>query len=95
MRLTIFLLIASLFFACSKNNNSQSEDTPSAEKSSQYASVRLEKRIPGDPLDHLPDNIEILTRFGERADISPDNKRNDRTDLDLVTCAWSRMAKSL
>src|SRR3954465_13944556 len=31
------------------------------------------KRKPGNPLDHLPQNIEILTRFGERADFSPDN----------------------
>jgi len=29
----------------------------------------------GNPLDHLPPNIEILTHFGERADISPDNQR--------------------
>ena len=27
----------------------------------------------GSPLDNLPGNIEILTRFGERADFSPDN----------------------
>jgi hypothetical protein len=27
----------------------------------------------GNPLDHLPENIEILTHFGERADFSPDN----------------------
>lgn len=27
------------------------------------------------PLDHLPPNIEVLTHFGERADISPDNQR--------------------
>jgi hypothetical protein len=27
------------------------------------------------PLDHLPPNIEMLTHFGERADISPDNQR--------------------
>ena len=33
-----------------------------------------DKRKPGNPLDHLPKNIEILTRFGERADFSPDNK---------------------
>src|SRR5262245_1792518 len=31
------------------------------------------ERKPGNPLDHLPANIEILTHFGERADISPDN----------------------
>lgn len=33
-----------------------------------------DKRKPGNPLDHLPKNIEVLTRFGERADFSPDNK---------------------
>ena len=33
-----------------------------------------EQRKPGNPLDHLPKNIEVLTRFGERADFSPDNK---------------------
>jgi hypothetical protein len=32
-------------------------------------------RSPENPLDHLPQNIEILTHFGERADISPDNQR--------------------
>ena len=32
-------------------------------------------RRQGDPLDHLPPNIEVLTHFGERADISPDNQR--------------------
>jgi hypothetical protein len=35
----------------------------------------LAQRKPGSPLDHLPKNIEILTHFGERADISPDNQR--------------------
>jgi hypothetical protein len=33
------------------------------------------QRKPGSPLDRLPKNIEILTHFGERADISPDNRR--------------------
>jgi hypothetical protein len=33
-----------------------------------------ENRKPGNPLDHLPANMEVLTAFGERADISPDNK---------------------
>ena len=32
-------------------------------------------RNPGNPLEHLPANIEVLTHFGERADISPDNAR--------------------
>lgn len=34
----------------------------------------LHKRMTGDPLENLPANIEVLTSFGERADISPDNK---------------------
>jgi hypothetical protein len=33
------------------------------------------QRSPDDPLQHLPANIEVLTHFGERADISPDNQR--------------------
>jgi hypothetical protein len=33
------------------------------------------QRKPGDPRDHLPKNLEILTYFGERADISPDNQQ--------------------
>jgi Tol biopolymer transport system component len=32
-------------------------------------------RKPGNPIENLPDNIELLTHFGERADISPDNQR--------------------
>jgi hypothetical protein len=31
------------------------------------------QRKQGDPLHHLPTNFEVLTQFGERADISPDN----------------------
>jgi len=33
------------------------------------------QRSPDDPLHHLLPNIEVLTHFGERADISPDNQR--------------------
>ena len=33
------------------------------------------ERRQGSPLNHLPKNIEVLTGFGERADISPDNSR--------------------
>src|SRR6185437_3405607 len=33
------------------------------------------QRKTGNPLDHLPGQIEMLTHFGERADISPDNQR--------------------
>ena len=39
------------------------------------SAVALGQRTPGSPLDHLPPNIEVLTHFGERADISPDNQR--------------------
>jgi len=35
----------------------------------------LGHRSSEDPLQHLPSNIEVLTHFGERADISPDNQR--------------------
>src|SRR5438270_11052026 len=35
----------------------------------------LGQRSPEDPLQHSPSNIEVLTHFGERADISPDNLR--------------------
>src|SRR5438876_12336857 len=34
-----------------------------------------ETRQPGNPIEHLPANIEVLIHFGERADISPDNQR--------------------
>ena len=37
--------------------------------------ILQDKRKQGNPLDNLPSNIEIITHFGERADISPDNKR--------------------
>ncbi len=39
------------------------------------ASPATAQRKTGNPLEHLPSNIEILTHFGERADISPDNRR--------------------
>ncbi|MGH9664243.1 MAG: hypothetical protein ACRD9L_07455 [Bryobacteraceae bacterium] len=39
------------------------------------ASAAFAQRQTGNPLEHLPTNIEVLTHFGERADISPDNRR--------------------
>ena len=33
------------------------------------------QRKTGSPLDHLPPEFEVLTHFGERADISPDSAR--------------------
>src|SRR5207302_11476159 len=33
------------------------------------------QRTTSSPLEHLPKNVEVLTAFGERADISPDNRR--------------------
>lgn len=40
-----------------------------------FALPLLAQRNPGNPLDALPENMELLTHFGERADISPDNRR--------------------
>lgn len=40
-----------------------------------FALALQAQRKAGSPLDHLPPHIEILTYFGERADISPDNQR--------------------
>lgn len=39
-----------------------------------FANVPMAQRRSGNPLEQLPQNIEILTYFGERADISPDNQ---------------------
>jgi hypothetical protein len=33
------------------------------------------RRRTDSPLDHLPKNVQVLTRFGERADFSPDDRR--------------------
>jgi len=38
------------------------------------ASGLFAQRKPGSQLDRLPSNMEVLTHFGERADISPDNR---------------------
>src|SRR5438105_1715741 len=35
----------------------------------------VDQRKQGNPLDNLPATIDVLTHFGERADISPDNQR--------------------
>jgi hypothetical protein len=59
----------------------------------QNNSESLHQRMAGNPLDHLPANITVLTSFGERADISPDNKRvafmtksfGDAMVIDLAT----------
>jgi hypothetical protein len=53
------------------------------------------RRAPGSQLDRLPANIEILTHFGERADIAPDNQSvafmaksfGDAMTIDLQTRA--------
>jgi hypothetical protein len=39
------------------------------------ASSLLAQRKPGSQFDNLPANLEVLTHFGERADISPDNRQ--------------------
>ena len=41
---------------------------------SAFPEEKCERKV-GNPLEHLPSNIEMLTHFGERADISPDNQR--------------------
>jgi Tol biopolymer transport system component len=51
------------------------------------------QRISGTQLDNLPSNMEVLTHFGERADISPDSKQvafmaksfGDAMTIDLET----------
>lgn len=60
------LLIGIFFFTCSPAQvvNAQQE-----------AKTKITQRKIGDPLEHLPKNIEVLTHFGERADVSPDSKR--------------------
>jgi len=55
----------------------------------------LAQRKPGSPFDNLPPNIEVLTHFGERADISPGNREvafmsksfGDAMVIDLATRA--------
>jgi hypothetical protein len=57
------------------------------------ATQAQDRRQPGSPLDRLPPNVEMLTHFGERADISPDNQRvafmaksfGDAMVIDLAT----------
>jgi hypothetical protein len=39
------------------------------------ASSLLAQRKPGSQFGNLPANLEVLTHFGERADISPDNRQ--------------------
>jgi hypothetical protein len=39
-----------------------------------FVTCAYAQRKPGNPLEHLPKNVEVLTYFGERADISPDNR---------------------
>jgi hypothetical protein len=51
------------------------------------------QRKPGNPIDELPATMEVLTHFGERADISPDDRRiafmsksfGDAMVIDLAT----------
>jgi hypothetical protein len=59
------------------------------------AALAWGQRKPGSPLDRLPGNIELLTHFGERADLSPDGRQiafmgksfGDAFVLDLKTRA--------
>lgn len=58
-KLRILLIPALLFGFCLQHSKAQ----------------QVSKRKAGDPLQNLPANIEVLTNFGERADISPDSKQ--------------------
>ncbi|MFL6447928.1 MAG: hypothetical protein ACJ746_09610 [Bryobacteraceae bacterium] len=57
------------------------------------AAPTFAQRKSGSPLDHLPSQIEVLTHFGERADISPDSNKivfmdksfGDAFQIDLKT----------
>ena len=83
-----------LFFACIEFANGQTL--------TKNISSSTERKV-GDPLQNLPDNIEILTRFGERADIAPDNRTiafmaktfGDAMEIDLqtrqITCLTCRI----
>ena len=73
MRIKSFIsLTAILFivFSCSIQNGFSQQGSIKKDKT-----AFLTKRKTGDPLQSLPANIEVLTYFGERADISPDNKQ--------------------
>lgn len=61
------ILLLLIFIACEKQAFSQSAVNASMQS--------VQKRKAGDPLQNLPKNIEVLTLFGERADISPDNSK--------------------
>ena len=70
MRIKSFKLLAQLlvFFVCFSLQISHAQQQPKK-------NITITERKIGDPLEHLPGNIEMLTHFGERADISPDGKR--------------------
>ena len=71
MKLVTVLIGICLFFTGLTKQSSRSEKIPSAKNG--ISQDTLKKRKTGSPLDNLPSNVEILSHFGERADISPDN----------------------
>jgi len=66
----VSLVAGCLWFACTVSQLQAQGNSAEDSKAG-----NLTKRKTGDPLLHLPANIEILTSFGERADISPNNKQ--------------------
>jgi hypothetical protein len=64
-----FLTTVVIMVLCQLQSSAQSEGNTRGN------SQLLQKRMTGNPMDHLPKNVEVLTGFGERADFSPDNKR--------------------
>jgi hypothetical protein len=64
-----FLTTVVIMVLCQLQSSAQSEGNTRGN------SQLLQKRMTGNPMDHLQKNVEVLTGFGERADFSPDNKR--------------------
>jgi hypothetical protein len=74
MKAIVVLFVASVFSLNAAKPDRSDENFSSKDKQFTPPDT-LRKRKQGSPLDHLPPNIEIITHFGERADISPDNNR--------------------
>ncbi len=91
MKLVLVFFVSFLFLAAIPRSFFWADNVTRA--LTNQADDPLKKRKTGNPLDHLPKNIEVLTGFGERADFSPDNKRiafmtksfGDAMVLDLAT----------
>ncbi len=75
MKKFLTILVIGFSFAATHKRESPTEERITINPGLKYTDTIQEKRKKGNPLDHLPANIQLLTHFGERADFSPDNKR--------------------